>query len=532
MYKLIITDDEETIRNGLSKYINWEELGYELVACFDDGSLILEYIKEHTADVILTDIKMLEVSGLEVAKYVYNNQPNIKVVIISGHKEFEYAKKAIEYNVQYFLTKPTDFEEINSVFSKLKVALDKVRENEKQIKADRERFEEILPLLKEQFLNELIMGILKDRDEIEKRIKLGEFKSGIIEDRCVVIDFQIKDYDKFIENDWEYGKDGLYSAVRNYLTLEQEGINFFPLFKGENRIKILAFLKIKIEEDKIERLLGSMLEDLLTSMNEFFKFNSIFEIEGIYESIFDYAEKIKTNADSNNYKADYYNYRDEKLKILISSIKLGDYQETAKIMDSFLDELKKERFSIQKEEVTKLFTDIFKNVEMEESFSNLVDGNLSVRNAIFKAISVTNNIEELRGETKDQIFKIKRNVEASSNKSHDIIIKQAKEYIIKNFHRDISLNDVAEHVFISPVYFSRLFKQSVGEYFSDYLIRLRMNKAIELLKERKYKIYEISQMVGYQSNKYFARLFKQYTGYTQKEYCRNVLNDSEQKLDG
>jgi two-component system response regulator YesN len=103
------------------------------------------------------------------------------------------------------------------------------------------------------------------------------------------------------------------------------------------------------------------------------------------------------------------------------------------------------------------------------------------------------------------------------------IIKNAQAYMGANYSKDISLEDVASAVFVSPVYFSRFFKQQTGETFVEYLTNLRLAQAVKLLQERKYKMYEISEKVGYRSSKYFNRQFKETFGYTPKEYCRIVL---------
>ena len=108
--------------------------------------------------------------------------------------------------------------------------------------------------------------------------------------------------------------------------------------------------------------------------------------------------------------------------------------------------------------------------------------------------------------------------------SEDRIIKSSFDYIESNYYKDISLDDVAGYVFLNSVYFSRYFKQHTGENFTDYLVKVRMEKAIALLKQNKYKIYEVGEKVGYKNSKYFQKLFKEYTGYTPKTYCRSILN--------
>ncbi len=292
MYKLIIADDEERIRESLSRFIDWNGLGFDVAATFEDGREVVEYLGQHGADAVLTDIAMAEVSGLAVADFVCRGKLRTKVVIISGYQEFEYARKAIEYNVKHYLLKPTDEEEIERVFRQIRQTLDEEG----------------------------------SREDLRSRI------------------------------DERLDKSPLSVSEKPYMNL----------FKGTvNR------------EDLIKRI----------------------------------------------------------------------------------------------------GTDGF-----------------------------------------DQ-FVLQQNEDAS------LMIDLARDYIEENYGRDISLEDVANHVFLSPGYFSRFFKQQTGENFSDFLIRVRINHAIRLLQDRKYKIYEISSMVGYSSSQYFNRQFRQVTGYSPKEYCRIVLKD-------
>ena len=124
MYRLIIADDEFLVRDGLIQCVDWNALGYEIVGQFEDGEDVIAYISEKPVDVIFTDVKMFYISGLEVAQWVVANQPSVKVVFVSGYKEFDYVKKAMELGVCDYVLKPIEIDEIIRVFSKIKQELD------------------------------------------------------------------------------------------------------------------------------------------------------------------------------------------------------------------------------------------------------------------------------------------------------------------------------------------------------------------------------------------------------------------------
>lgn len=128
MYKLVIADDEKIIRMGLKNVVDWESLGFEVTGLFTDGQEIVEYLDYMLPDVILTDIKMSHVSGLDVAKYVYEHEIPCKVVLISGYQEFDLAVKGLKYGVKDYLLKPTDVDAIIKTFGELRSQLDVMKE--------------------------------------------------------------------------------------------------------------------------------------------------------------------------------------------------------------------------------------------------------------------------------------------------------------------------------------------------------------------------------------------------------------------
>ncbi len=127
MYKLAIVDDDPTICNHMSKTVDWNSIGFEVVKTFNDGSQVIDYLQNNPLDCILTDIKMIKVSGLELAKYIYENYPHIKVVLLSGYQEFNYAKESLKYNVCSYLLKPTNVDELTNTFQELYMKLERNR---------------------------------------------------------------------------------------------------------------------------------------------------------------------------------------------------------------------------------------------------------------------------------------------------------------------------------------------------------------------------------------------------------------------
>ena len=249
-YRVLVADDKKIVRESIAKFVENEIDGFTVVGCFSDGSEVIDYICNNNVDVVVTDIKMHTVSGIDIAKYIYENELEIEIILISAYKYFEYARQALQYGVRDYLLKPTSVVQLEKSFSNIKTVLDK---------------------------------------------------------------------------------------------------------------------RVSANSEKQEKEQGDSL--------------------------------LKTN----------------------------------------------------------------------------------------------------------------------NNQRDDVIIQKAIDYIKKNYMNPISLQDVAKSVYLSEFYFSKFFKRKTNKNFTDYLVEVRMEKALELLKSGNYKVNEISKLVGYESN-YFVKIFKNYTGYTPREY--------------
>lgn len=146
LYKVVIADDEDIMREGLANFVDWEAMGFELAAQFEDGKEALQYIKDYPVDIVFTDIKMTEVSGLELAKHIYENKLPVKMVLVSGYKDFEYARQAVRFNVVDYVIKPISIKEIKEIFKKIKTELDEEKESREKEQQSGEKYLEMVSI--------------------------------------------------------------------------------------------------------------------------------------------------------------------------------------------------------------------------------------------------------------------------------------------------------------------------------------------------------------------------------------------------
>ena len=242
MYKMIIADDEKIIREGLAEIIDWQALGFEITGIFSDGDEVMEYLDTVPVDVVLTDIMMKHIGGIEVARYVQEEKIPCKVVFISGHKEFELAGQAIRYGVKDYILKPSDEEEVIAVFEKIRAELDEKVKDMAYRKRLEAHWAGMHPVLEEKFLNGLILGVLEDDKEISQRMQFLYPEIDAKHCPCMLMDVMIQEYDTFITNKWNYSSDQFQDAFYHFTEIYRGPGLLRIVYKYKDRIRFFMFM--------------------------------------------------------------------------------------------------------------------------------------------------------------------------------------------------------------------------------------------------------------------------------------------------
>ena len=170
LYRIILVDDEEEVRKSMIKKLDWEAAGFQVVGDAENGQEALEMIEQLEPDVLMTDIRMPYMDGLELVRRIRQKYPSMKVLIFSGFDDFEYAQQAITLNVTEYILKPVNVEELTEILSRVKIKLDQEIEERRNVDRLRERYQHSLPILREVFLNDLVRGNVQEGQE-EARLK-------------------------------------------------------------------------------------------------------------------------------------------------------------------------------------------------------------------------------------------------------------------------------------------------------------------------------------------------------------------------
>lgn len=513
MYKVVIIDDEPIVRKGIVNIINWSEIGCEVVGEAADGEQGMALIDEKLPDIILTDIHMPEMDGLEMIKKTIDKIPWSKIIVLTGYREFDYIQEALKLGASDYLLKPSKIDEITTAVRKACLELDFKKKRDKNVKALEEHFNRSLPLLKEKLLFDVAFSSHLNEKEVEEELELYDL--NIHEFVLVALDIS---YQKSGDI---YQKQLLKIGIKNvFVDIFSDQYICHSMNVTQSR---LAFI---IQPNKMT---NHFVDEVVKKIESFqVVIKSCFDQEIIigisskgegWQSIFD---KMKECEKSLSYKM----YFSEDALILYDDIKnlalISD--------DSDLLDIKKDIVSAIKIGNQNLLSDL--NTSLLEKTTHLMTYRQVYKTLIadIKEVSQVEVVEIDELMTVKECFEVYQNIADSKiqqNKDHNIknlslVLKQSLEYIQNNYQESISLQDVADYTYVSIYYLSRMFKKEIGKNFVDYLNEYRMKKATHYLKDYELKTYEVAELVGISDPHYFSKLFKKYMGETPTEY-RNKL---------
>ena len=523
MYSVFLVEDEIVTREGIRNSIPWKSTPYTLVGEAPDGEIALPALRDIKPDILITDIKMPFMDGLALARIIKRDQPWIKIIILSGHDEFEYAKQAISIGVEEYLLKPISaqemlesLEKVSREIEKEKVRLTSIENLKRQVKSSEE-------IMRDKLLCELVTGQIETVNAIETTRSFG-------------IDLVAAGYVIIIVEIFTTGNDYTqFALVKEIIGNMVKGRDDFLLFTQS--IEKLIILAKNISDDSLDEIIYTLAQGIKFEAERNTACSLAIGIGSVVEHI---EELIQSYADAD--KAIRYMRLTGKKNI----ISAGDMKWN-KANDSLPEERDHITGRIQAAGPEDIPVIISQYLEIigEKSVANV---NSSYYAIAYSDIidSVCCLIEDLLGKPQDvvpEVFDRNHIAEASSSRArftesarnviekwidfrdsqihtkHHLQIREAKNYIDEQFSLpDLSLNDVASHVNVSPNHFSTIFSQETGTTFIEYLTSVRIGKAKELLLKNHMKCADIAFEVGYNDPHYFSFIFKKNIGMSPREF--------------
>lgn len=538
MYKILLVDDEAVVREGIRDNMDWARMGFELVGVCADGREAMAAVDALRPDVVLTDIYMPFVDGLELTRYIAERYSRTKIVILTGYDEFEYAQQAVKLKASDYLLKPITAGELRQVLDKVKNDLDEEAGRMEDLKNLKMQLKESLPLLKERFLNRLVSGKLR---EGELARKPAYFNLELKGDCFIVLVVDIDDYGEL--GKYHPGTEdelllfAVYNISEELTAKDGPGIVFQS--RSDRTVIILTGDK---PEDLCERAL-KLSEGIRAAIEKYLRFtvtigigiigNSLSVVHRSYKSAvsaLDYRFILGKNrviniSDMEQNPSRGYASKKQWDKTLAYFVKVGSSGEAEETIRDMIAEMKSRVLPVERcyIHIQQVLTAIIQALDELGTEENEVFGNTNP----FTEIYNYKTLSEIEIWLKDLCKKVMGHIAGRRSDFSKIQVLQAEEYIKENYgNEDISLNTLCKHLFISTSYFSLIFKQNTGETFVEYLTRVRVEKAKELLKTTSLKTYEISNSVGYSDPHYFSLIFKKATGLTPTDYREKTVKEN------
>lgn len=535
MYRILLVDDEALIREAVSENVTWEKYGYTLVGSCENGREALEFIAKNPVDVVLTDICMPYLDGMELSEKLSEEYPDIKVIILSGYDEFEYAKKAIKYGVKEYLLKPITAVEMGETLMALKEEMDKELEAERKISAMQANYHKGQMLVCANVLFDLIKG---RKAEQESRSELEEL--GISLDalgyRVAIVELDVyARTDKLRE---EQKKESALMAFVLY-NISQEIVNKHQageVCQGpDHRTYVLFYSNKPVEMRQVVR---QVCEEIIHHMNHVMQLevnigvgSGINQFKDIYKSCEEAEEALEYHyLLGGNQVFEMEVIREEKRQINVEEFLEAILLHTK---ENAPDKIKNDMEGLQtllktcrcdRQSIRTVLQRINDAVWELWKTSELSDGQEKTRKeqALRKILSAGKMAEAVELLCSSCI-ETGENLDNQKNKGGKKYAVLAMDYLEKNYANcDLNLQSVCSYLNISPSRFSSIFKAATGTTFMDVLSGIRMQKARELLENTDMRNYEIAERVGFNDPHYFSIAFKKATGKSPTEYAKEM----------
>lgn len=518
MYKVLLADDEILDLEGMRTFIPWDDLGMKVVHSVNSGFAALKVMETEKIDILVTDVRMPNMSGLELTKKALEKWKDLRVIFVSGHQDFNYVKQALSLSACSYVLKPMDDNELIDSLIKLKYELDM----EKKRHVTELAFKQMIPIVKNGYMLQLLEG---------------SFDQNMLD--VLNRDYGMSDFDwpgrvSVLEIDDLSWKLNLYTSNERHELLSDFFETVLSLCQKRNMKHVC-----KISNQRIALLFEKNMD-----------FSVVREL--IKQEKYPFTITVGMGANATGFAMlqdsyrqalealDYKMFHGKGKLIEIEEVRSVVMEETKKLdiqLDTLLSAMSNYDLVTIHDEIEKLFK-LAMNLNSKFSIHNFamyivmkLDSHLhTINEDLFLLLDIElknldilqqfETIDDIHSWLRMRVFEISEMLHNKKEKKNWKLVQDIIGYARERLHKNITLRDVANHFSFSPNYLGHLFKEETEKNFSEYMITLRMEKACELLKDSNQKIYEVADKVGYQYIPYFSRQFKETFGITPLEYRR------------
>ncbi|SDC48643.1 two-component system, response regulator YesN [Paenibacillus sp. UNCCL117] len=523
--KLLIVEDEPHVRERIAEGIDWSAHQIELAAAVESAAEALLIMHNDRIDLVLSDIYMPEMSGLELARQIKAEFPLVKTILLSGYDDFEYARESIEHGVFKYLLKPADNEEIISTVLEARAVREKELLAKHDLQVMERRWREHLPHLRDLFYKNWLNGRYTDW-EIEKSSQelLLPLEGQLYKPLILDMDPIAKDNERFRARDRRLVQFLLYTIVRDLLPVE-DGV---VLQDDDGMTAVVCFAPAGDKEEAFQLKVNAWVNTVLGTVKDCLKLTASAGIGPVVKERLLLSQAYKQSRLALQERLIFGSgiaipYRDdgavqhswvhmEQLeKELELAIETGDEAKSNEVIRSVMDtEFAGGQAVADSKEMLWRFVCLLARMVHKHGWT--------LRDTLKDDFEDFEQFHQLL--SKEQIgewlfrmaSRISRTITERRQSGTQIAMNEVVRFIHTHLHEEtLSLYLIAENMYISYSYLSRSFKEATGESFSDYVLRLRMERAKELLAKG-CKVYDVSEQVGYKHVNYFSKNFQKYWG--------------------
>lgn len=487
LYKVYLLDDEPYILEGLKYIVPWQEYGFKIVGSSSNGKDGFDNIITQNIDLIITDIMMPNMTGLELISKLKKEKYNTNFLVLSAFQEFKYVKEAINMGAENYLLKPIDTEELSN---NLKSIYQKIKKKEEQI------------IDKNIVKNNLLLKLITENYDENVINELNRLNIKFNDYRYCIINIEVNDESYNIEDITFKNKSILHVKNKSniYLIIDEHNLDdtIMELIELKNYMinKSGPILYISI---------GSLVNNIREINNSFKASMEVNEYKIIHPNkswIKIYKEKI----DINNYD----NIEFEELKIILVN---KEFIKTEEYINAIFSKLRCDE-KLTPKQIKMKSIEIFLSVYNYFNESKVIK---DLHKYFDYIINNNNTLDDIQIQLINMIRYIQSKLEQAEDSMSPVIIKLL-DYIEENYKYDLNLKEISDKLNINSIYLGQLFQREIGILFSDYLNNFRINKAKKLLLDTNLKASEIGMLVGYRNKNYFYRKFKSIAGLTPSEW--------------
>lgn len=534
MYKLLIVEDELPVRNMIIESINWNEIGFHVAYAAGDGQEALEFLEDNSVDLILTDIYMPFIDGLELVRRVRQVNNYSKIVFLTGYNEFDYAKEAIELDASRYLLKPITKGELTSVLNEIKSELDSEISAKKNLKHLEQEYEKQIEYLRDKLLYDIIAGYIPSQrvtlacENLGCNILSSFYRVGIIE---------VVNKEEVGQEVWEDDYSLLHFAILNICK---------EIIKDESKAKVLIgdqgkiiFVFHSMEQNGFLEETYDFLSEALQFIHHIYDmtltaglsdiFDNINELKYAYKealiattyNVIEGVNRVIVKSDIEPKSLKNHQKLNEYTEAIETAIKMHQIENINKYLSLIIDLIKFEKYGLSDIKttilslVTKIY-DVYNQMCIKDESKESLD--FSLADEIFRL----EDLSLLQTKINKVFIRLSQQLCRTRDDDKHYLILKAITIIENEFSNPgLDLNLMSEALHVSTSYFSRIFKQVKESTFLEYLTNYRMEKAKEFLKLTDMKVYEIAEKTGYDDAHYFSYNFRKNVGMTPLQFRKS-----------